>query len=274
MKESTRFLIKKIVNKIPPLYIGLNFIRSQYRKLRFGYRIDPIVEGRIHFNDKSLVNNDYHHYNQVGDSAIMNINLALKSAELTSSQIHTLLDFPCGYGRVLRKLKKHFPKSTIDVCDIVPEAVKFCAREFHSNPIFSKADFSLVQFPKTYNLIWIGSLITHLDLSMTQSLLEKVCHILKNKGLVVFTAHGKHSVERMDTYQIGNIDKEMVQEELNTTGYFYIPYAGKNNYGISICNKEFMTRMIGEKFKNKLNFIYYSDRGWDNHQDVYAFQKI
>src|SRR3954468_5156928 len=56
--------------------------------------------------------------------------------------IRTILDFPCGYGRVLRFLRARFPYTDITVSDIDSQAVAFCTRVFAASPEMSNADFS------------------------------------------------------------------------------------------------------------------------------------
>ena len=163
MKRQILILTKRLAKRITPLFFFIQRCRPWYRKAKFGFRTHPEIEGRIHYDDQSLVNDDFFHYHQVGNSAIINIDNALQAAGLSPSDIHSLLDFPCGYGRVLRKLRTHFTQARIDACDIVPAAIRFCAEEFDVEPILSCKNFSKIQFSRSYDLVWIGSLLTHLS---------------------------------------------------------------------------------------------------------------
>ena len=68
------------------------------------------------------------HYFHVGYSAFYCIKLSIFLANKNLQDIKKILDFPCGYGRVLRVLKAAFPEAQITACDIVRDAVDFCQK--------------------------------------------------------------------------------------------------------------------------------------------------
>lgn len=269
MKQQIIILIKCLIKRITPIFFFIKRYRSWYRKTKFGFRTHPEIEGRIHYDDQSLVNQDFSHYHQVGNSAIINIDKALQAAALSPPDIRSLLDFPCGYGRVLRILRSHFNRARIDACDIVPRAIKFCAEEFEVETVLSGKNFSKIKFSHNYDLVWSGSLVTHLNQFDIDAFFKKVDEILNPKGLFIFTTHGESTLDRLDTYGIGKVKKETVEKTLEKSGFYYKSYPGETGYGISICRKEFILRQIDGRFTH----VYFSPKGWDNHQDVYAFQK-
>src|SRR5262249_24889034 len=57
------------------------------------------------------------------------------------NNVRSILDFPYGYGRVLRFLKARFPLADITSADIDPIAVDFCRRAFSVDSIVSSRDF-------------------------------------------------------------------------------------------------------------------------------------
>ena len=65
---------------------------------------------------------DGKHYYKVGLSAIRCINEALKLAGLT--KVGSILDLPCGSGRVLRFLVHQFPEAEITGCELEPGPVR------------------------------------------------------------------------------------------------------------------------------------------------------
>jgi hypothetical protein len=46
------------------------------------------------------------------------------------AECHSIVDFACHYGRVLRCLRAALPSGKLYACDIDREAVEFCVKEF------------------------------------------------------------------------------------------------------------------------------------------------
>src|SRR5262249_34860974 len=66
-------------------------------------------------------------YYRWGLAALDYIQVALRTAEYPGAP-RTILDLPCGYGRVLRMLRAAFPNATIHACDIKADALDFCTQ--------------------------------------------------------------------------------------------------------------------------------------------------
>src|SRR5205085_1205813 len=78
---------------------------------------------------------------------------------------------PCGYGRVLRFLVRRFPDARVTACELLPDAVRFCAATFNAIPAQSAYELDTLTLGARYDLIWCGSLATHLDARRTRELL-------------------------------------------------------------------------------------------------------
>src|SRR5438132_6598087 len=89
------------------------------------------VDSRISYND-GMYKGDGEHYFRVGLSAIHCIDEALREAQIES--VKNILDLPCGYGRVLRFLVHRFPQAHVTACELMPDAVRFCAETFGAKP--------------------------------------------------------------------------------------------------------------------------------------------
>src|SRR5258708_6291328 len=86
------------------------------------------------------------------------------SAELCDKPHYPeILDLPCGHGRVLRWLRAHYDYAKITASDLDRDGVDFCARQFRALPVYSKPDLKQLQFTAQFDLIWVGSLVTHLN---------------------------------------------------------------------------------------------------------------
>ncbi len=250
------------------------------KELNCAFKLKNII-GAIHPNDGMLfkingepISQSYEHYAKVGFSAISNIEEALDAAEKRFEDITSCLDIPCGYGRITRVLQTKINPQKITACELNEEAVQFCHSEFGVNPLVSNPDFKKINFNRTYGLIWVGSLITHIDSIAFIALLKVLYGVLEDGGVLVFTTHGLYSLELLDTYGIPTMNKNKVIKSLREDGYFFTPYPHSTDYGISICLPEHVLSATNKIFGNKLKLLTYKYKGWDNHQDVYAFQRI
>jgi hypothetical protein len=252
-------------------------LKDLYRKIQYSkFNNYPGLHGKISHKDAMFAGN-IKHYISVGDSAMDNIEAALKIVNITFDSLRSVLDMPSGYGRVLRSLIAKVPPEKITACDIDADAIKFCEKEFGCKKMLSSADFSQIHFPENYSLIWVGSLFTHLDQETFSSLLKLLFDSLETGGILVFTTQGKHSVETFERYWGGQpvpLSREQLQKELEkNNGFYYSPYFNAENYGIAISLKYYVIALIERLFGSKARFIYYNERGWDDHQDVFAIQK-
>src|ERR1700733_14940972 len=105
-------------------------------------------------------------YFSIGESAVDVVVKACMASQLT--EVNRVLDMPCGHGRVLRHLVRLFPDAAFDACDLDAAGVDFCAATFGARPILSKEDLASVEFDGNYDLIWVGSLFTHLPYEISR----------------------------------------------------------------------------------------------------------
>lgn len=213
------------------------------------------------------------HYLKVGLSAIRCIEDAVN--ESNANEIKQVLDLPCGYGRVLRFMHQFFPGAEFTACDLNKHAVDFCEKEFGAHPVYSKVDLDTFNIGRQFDLIWCGSLATHLDAEHTESLLRFFHRHLNVGGLLVFSMHGKEMLENLRTgkYRYALDDKriEKILSETEKTGYGYANYKRTSGYGISAATTEWINNAMN-KAGNWRNYRHV-ETAWDNHHDIYTAVK-
>lgn len=234
-------------------------------------RLIETVNTAIHPLD-AMYDGDARHYLSVGLSAIRNIDQALKQ-RIDAEPVRRILDFPCGYGRVLRCLRAAFPEAEITAAEIQPRALKFCARRFGVRPFASHTALSQLHLDDRFDLIWCGSLLTHIDQTSSLDLLRFFHKHLASGGVCVFTTHGRKCVERLQSgelaYGLAAQDVQQVIQDFEQRGFGYADYPGRKGLGTSAVKNEKVAEWaatIGD-WKPVLT----AEQGWDNHQDVYAF---
>jgi SAM-dependent methyltransferase len=231
-----------------------------------------LVETRISANDGMYTGNGSHYY-RIGLSAIDCIEQALNAAGINT--VRNVLDLPCGHGRVLRFLVLRFPHARFVACDLDRNGVEFCAEHLGAEAEYSETDLSRLALGREFDLIWCGSLITHLDEPRILALLQFFQRHLTPGGLLIFTAAGRRVVEWMLSgefdYGIASAAIPLITELYRDSGYGYTDYPYMPDYGISLTSPEWIRRHIEQI--GDLREVYFQEHGWADHQDVYGFVK-
>jgi SAM-dependent methyltransferase len=252
----------------PPLFriMGQKFIVSASEGITMITLISP--------NDEMFQGGNREHYFHVGKSALECIHLALQSARKTN--VKSVLDLPCGHGRVLRILRDEFPEAEINACDLNRDGVDFCAKTFGAIPIYSSNDLKEISL-KQYDLIWCGSLLTHMDQLKWYGFLNLFRDHLVPGGVLVCTTHGRWPAQRIQTEEClyGLTAAQQIIKDYKKNGFGFRPYdwaeTQKLPYGISITQPWKAIQIIEEI--SDLSIIVYQERGWDDHQDVIAAKR-
>jgi len=186
-----------------------------------------------------------------------------------------MLDFGCGYGRVMRRLRAVFPECTLYGADMMRPAIDFCASEFQSEAIESSHAMSKLQLPSDLDVIWAGSVATHLPEAETKDLIRAFVSHLRPGGIAVFTTHGRYAASTFATgrwyYRMSEPAFRRIYTEFVNDRYGYVDYEDHKGYGFSLTPGSWLAREIsGYADVRQIAFI---ERGWDDHQDVVAIRR-
>lgn len=221
------------------------------------------VKRSIHPNDTM---NPYGEgqYLAVGLSALRAIDAGVRAAGLAPSSI---LDMPSGYGRVTRFLKARYPNAKLAACDLEREGVDFCASYLGAAAFYSDSDLRKVNLGRRFDLIWVGSLLTHFDERHIDDALDFFSRHLSPSGLLVFSAHGRGAVERIEAGDTYGADVDELLRGYHSSGFGYSAYPGQR-YGVSLSSPEWVRGKM-----NDWREVWFSEKAWANHHDVYAFMR-
>jgi SAM-dependent methyltransferase len=241
-------------------------------------RVYPGVPGRVHIHDSMLQNDgpeEIAHYLSVGLSAMENIEATLAAAGRRWDQVESILDMACGYGRVLRHLALRRPGRLVTACEVMPEAIRFCSEEFGAKPLLSVENLDRMTFPGRYDLIWVGSLLTHLKPDAGMALAAKLAATLQPGGLLVFSAQGPSCLKHIPFYGFVFEDKsEEFARQFAKKGTAYLPYfETAPDYGIALLSEAFVKGEMARRCGPQIEFLRCAERGWDAHQDVWSFRR-
>jgi SAM-dependent methyltransferase len=237
------------------------------------------VSSRIYHTD-GMYYGDGGQYFRVGLSAMHCIDEAVKRAGLQT--VRNILDLPCGGGRVLRFFRTRFPQAKLTACDLQKDMVDFCSRQFAASGIYSKESFDEVRFDEPFDLIWSGSLATHLDHRGIRSLLALFERSLAAHGVALITTHGERAIQKLTNHELeyGITDQQMetIVAAFRATGYGFTNYpevtayqvSQEAQYGVSLTSPQWMREQFD---RAGLREVFFQAHGWNEHQDVYGVVK-
>jgi SAM-dependent methyltransferase len=244
---------------------------------RFFSRRYAGVPGRVHLHDNMLMSNsaeELAHYVKVGESALACMRRSLQAAGLGFGDMRAVLDFPSGYGRALRHLVRAVDPKYVTACELEEEGLMFCAQEFGVRAVRSSRNLDELKFPEAYDLIWVGSLFTHLPTAEGRKLLARLAQNLTPRGLLIFSTQGPSCLPQAENY--GFMFKGRAGEfeaQYAAQGMAYLPYyADAPGYGIAFYAPDAVRAVVAEALPG-CTVLQYAEQGLDQHQDVWTVQR-
>jgi SAM-dependent methyltransferase len=212
------------------------------------------------------------YYGPLGLEAVKLIKGAVGFSYLGS--VSRVLDFGCGHGRVLRHLRSEFPKATVWGADIDHNAVLFCAEQLGARPVLATTDFEAMDLPADLDVIWVGSLFTHLSHEVARRLFKVLTARLAQGGVLVATFHGRRVLQRSATkHYIHPEAWAAVTAGYAAEGWGHAPYAGQEQtgFGVSLSTTCAVIDLRGDD--EDLRLVAYAEGAWGDHQDVAAWMR-
>lgn len=238
----------------------------------------PGVPGRIHVDDQMLgsdAEDRVRHYVADAQSAMANLDAALRAAGRRWDDVDSCLDLPSGYGRVTRWLAGRLGPSAVTAADADPLAVRFCAAEFGVRPLVVPRNVCGLHLPETYDLVFTGSLLTHLPPDDGWRLLDALVAALAPKGVLVFSTQGESCLRHLDLYGPSFARAAAAyRRSVATDGVAYRNYPGLRGYGITIHAARGLKTGLASRYGGVAALVRFAERGWDEHQDVWAVRRL
>jgi SAM-dependent methyltransferase len=252
-----------------------------YQDLFAAYRTSGINQD-LNPNDKELLDRSddqiRHYYNVGADATRLIVNALLANSRQPPQSI---LDFPSGSGRVTRHLRAFFPGARIVASDLYDDHLDFCRDAFKVDCLLSQVNISEIDFGEKFDLIFCGSLLTHLPEASFSDTINLLGRSLSDFGIAVITLQGRFSDHLQATrsnFYLPDQNYEVAAEGVRRTGFGYVDYPQnilqglfdkEEGYGIALIRPHWVMRLLERR--TDLRLLGYVERGWDNHQDVLIF---
>jgi SAM-dependent methyltransferase len=211
------------------------------------------------------------HYFSCGASAFNIISAAIGLSGL--SRVDSILDFGSGAGRVTRWLRAGYSSANFSVTDIRTNDLAFCVEEFSVSSWASGVSTEELSAPRHYDVIWVGSVITHLPETLSIRLILKLLSWLNPNGVLVLSMHGRFARSngpKAHNYGVEGRWAEIEQGYEGSVGYGYVDYPFQTDYGISLAKPSWTARLI--ETMPEFRLVLFSECAWDGHHDVVAIQ--
>lgn len=153
----------------------------------------------------------------------------------------TLLDFASGHGRISRFLAHEFSPGNIWISDIKPDAVAFQCENFGVKGFVSGPSPMAIIQNQTFDMIFCGSLFSHLPELLFNQWLDALCKWLNPGGVLGFSVH----------------DISLLGSDPHGTGFYFhaanedllFPEIeghlnDENQYGIAYASEDFIHKSI------------------------------
>ena len=263
-KKQYRVCFASINNGVEPLQL-LNQTNATTASLEFQQMVRGYAEGvcgrqsvaplnaNIHPDDQMLLHSLGHHQNSdVALSQYFAISLQQFSA---AHQIITkffdpsdpslkILDFACGYGRLLRLLTTQIPARQIWASEIQTDAVAYVAEQFGVQGLQSFANPAeflpepispAVKSTGKFDFIWVASLFSHLPEPLFHGWMQKLTSLLTPRGVLCFSIRDQALLSQ---------EKTMPESGILYFGISEITPLVDEIYGTTYVSEDFVKRSI------------------------------
>jgi hypothetical protein len=205
----------------------------------------------------------------VGRSGLDCIMKGLLASPISSPS--SILDLACGYGRVSRHIRSAFPDARLIWCDI--DGPDFCAKHFGGEALRSDRELLNVGLPRV-DVIWIGSLFTHVTEHRARAWLAHISACLNSGGALIATFHGR-TAARLYRSALPAMTPliDRIEPQCASTGWGYEAYDAAHDpeWGFSMTRVDCLARIAANVPDTRVGSL--SEVAWAANHDVIVLIK-
>lgn len=175
-----------------------------------------------------------------------------------------ILDFACGYGRLLRLLTTQIPARQIWASEIQTDATAYVAEQFGVRGIQSFAnptDFLPVdESTDRFDFIWVASLFSHLPEPLFHGWMQKLISLLTPRGVLCFSIRDQALLSP---------EKSMPESGILYFGISEITPLADEIYGTTYVSENFVKRSL-ERATKPTHPYFRLPKSLAHEQDLYV----
>lgn len=247
----------------------INTILGEFKNLLGSHTLEDnakTLNTQISINDDMYQGNISHYLRCGAEAAFLIRNYSKYSGKKENLRI---LDFPCGYGRVTRWLRFLFPDCRLVGSDTTLDAIEFSKLNFAMEAFEAKANFQDNKIEEKFDLIWVGSLITHISQERGVELLDFLISLLDHDSKLFVSFLGEEMQYRFDAedapYGLTKESAENILVTFREKGYGFSDYPNQQGYGISLISSKWWIDYFDKHQDYDLKII---SLGWDKHHNI------
>jgi SAM-dependent methyltransferase len=171
-----------------------------------------------------------------------------------------VLDFACGFGRMLRFLALSLSPKQIWASELQADALSFVGENLDVHTLASHADPSRFEPDRRFDMIWVASLFSHLPETLFHAWLGRLISLLKPNGILCFS--------------VRDVSQLPPHAELPANGFLYDRSSENASldgeiYGTAWASEAFVTRAVHAATGDQRT-PYRLPRALANEQDIYV----
>lgn len=227
------------------------------------------LDTRIHPDDQMLLHS-LHHHRDANASFSQYYNVALQQYHAVQQILHILfetdvenihvLDFACGYGRLLRFLSLSLPVKNIWASEIQTDALAFVCDSYKVQGIPSYGNPQDFQPERKFQFIWVASLFSHLPGDLFQAWVKRLAECLTPDGVLCFSVHDECLLPK--------------EHSMPTEGILFWPFSENDDldkaiYGTTYVTEAYVAQAIAQTCGVDRGYFRIA-RGLAHEQDIYV----
>jgi SAM-dependent methyltransferase len=207
------------------------------------------------------------HFLDFGERTVDDIENALKTLGRSLDQCPDFLDFGCGCGRLILALNNRRRHLRITGCDVDARAIDWCSRNIDFAKFVCGDALPPSPFPdQAFDLVWAGSVFTHLDEERQDRWLEEMQRILRPGGILLASVHGPHCWQ--------SLAPAWTLAKLKRQGMMFVRTATDEGIHPDWYQTAWHTeRYIRQRWGDTFEICNYIPRGFNGHQDLVVARK-
>jgi SAM-dependent methyltransferase len=236
--------------------------------------VDPgQLRTRIHPEDQML-RHSLRHWGDANRSVSQYYGVALQQHDAArqvlalthpeGTQDLAILDFACGYGRLLRFLTHTVEPSQVWAAEIQPDAVRFVGAEYGIESVASAYDPDDFRPGRAFDFIWVASLFSHLPDHLFHRWLAKLVSALTPSGVLCFTVHDECLMPP---------EVPMPAAGIHFVGSSEIEELDNRAYGTTFVTEDYVRRAVVAARGSRWGGAMRLKRALANEQDLYVVPK-